>query len=148
MVATTIHPHTLMLWQQYIFSGDATGQLTAAPPTCPGDTFTFRCTVTGDTSGFTIWRVGGSSECGLLHRSTSSTICGPSNVVTARSRAGFGTSGPSFSSTLSGTAASALNGTLVECYGPANSVDPGNMVGNSTLKILGQFIFCHRTSIA
>ena len=43
----------------------------------------------------------------------------------------------SFTSTLSGTADSALNGTLVECFGPANNVDPENMVGSSTLRILG-----------
>ena len=81
-------------------------QLTAPPPTCLGDIFTFRCNVTGDRNGVTIWRVGGSSECLLAHTSTSSTICG-------------------------------RNGTLVECFGPALSRAAGNMVGNSTLQIIG-----------
>ena len=43
----------------------------------------------------------------------------------------------SFTSTLSGTATLALNGTLVECFGPANNVDPGNRVDSSTIQILG-----------
>ena len=51
---------------------------------------------------------------------------------------GFGTSATSFTSTLSGTATPALNGTLVECFGPALSRDAGNVVGNSTLQIVGQ----------
>ena len=59
--------------------------------------------------------------------------------------AGFGpgTTATSFTSTLSGTAAPALNGTLVECFGPANDVDPGNLVGNSNLKIVGECDFAH-----
>ena len=90
-------------------------------------------------TGFTIWRVGGSSECNLLHSSTSSSICGPGNVFTARVETGFGqgTNATSFSSTLSGTADPGLNGTLVECFGPANNVDPGNRVGDSILYIIG-----------
>ena len=122
----------------YSISGDVAGRFTAAPPTCLGDTFTFRCAVTGNMSGFTIWRVGGSSECPVLHRSNGFSICGPSNAFTARSGTRFGTSGPSYSSTLSGTATPALDGTLVECFGPANTVDPGNRVGGRFLKILGQ----------
>ena len=119
--------------------GDAAGQFTAARPTCPGDTFTFRCSVSGNINGVTIWRVGGSIECILVHSATSIAVCG--NVFTARPEAGFGTNGLSFSSTLSGTANPALNGTLVECFGPANNVDPGNRVGGSTLQIIGQYIF-------
>ena len=92
-----------------MYSGDVAGQFTGAPPTGPGDTFTFRCTVTGNMSGFTIWRVGGVSECTLVHRSTSSSICGPGDTFTARSGTGFGTSATSFLSTLSGTATSAQN---------------------------------------
>ena len=94
--------------------------------------------------GVTTWRVNGSSECHLLHRSTSSSICGPGNAFTARSGTGFGTSDVtsylSFTSTLSGTANPVLNGTLVECFGPANNVDPGNRVDGSILQIIGQFI--------
>ena len=91
--------------------------------------------------GVTTWRVNGSSECPLLHRSTSSSICGPGNAFTARSGTGFGTSdATSYLSTLSGTANLALNGTLVECFGPANNVDPGNRVDGSILRIIGQFI--------
>ena len=117
--------------------GDVAGQFTAAPPTCPGDVFTFRCTVTGDRNGITTWRVGGSSECPLVHRSISSSICGSRNTFIARPVTGFGTSSPSFTSTLSGTANPALNGSLVECYGPANNVDPANRINGSTLQILG-----------
>ena len=125
-------------------SSDAvTGQFTPAPRTCPGDSFTFTCNVTGDMSGITIWRVGGSTECHLVHRSSSSSICGPDNVFTATSGAGFGsgTLATSFTSTLSGTAAPALNGTLVECFGPDNNVDPGNLVGNSSLRLKGHCVF-------
>ena len=118
---------------------NVTGQFTAALPTCPGDTFTFSCTVTGDRSGITIWRVSGSRDCALAHSSISSQICGPGDVFTARAGTGFGpgTNATTFTSTLSSTATSALNGTLVECNGSANSVDPGNKVGGSTLHILG-----------
>ena len=85
--------------------------------------------------------MGESSECSLVHRSTSSSICGPRDVFTARSGTGFGTaSATSYTSTLSGTATLELNGTLVECFGPANSVDPGNKVGSSTLQILGWLV--------
>ena len=90
--------------------------------------------------GITTWRVGGTSECPLLHRSTSSSLCGPSDAFTARPGREFGMNdATSFSSTLRGTADSALNGTLVECFGPANNVDPENMVGSSTLRILGWY---------
>ena len=120
----------------YLFFPDVAGQFTAAPPTCPGDTFTFRCTVTGDMSGRTIWKVG--NECTLAHTSTSSSSpCGPNSALTARPGTGFGTNGPSYSSTLSGIATPALSGTLVECFGQANNVDPDNRVGNSTIQILG-----------
>ena len=123
-----------------ISTGDVAGKFTAASPICPGDTFTFTCTVTGDMSGETTWSVGGSSECILVHIFTSSSICGPSDVFTATPGIGFGTSATSFTSTLSGTATSAVNGTLVECFGPAKNVDPGNRVGGDTLQILGQYI--------
>ena len=123
----------------YFPQGDVTGQLTPVPPTCPGDTFTFSCTVTGDINGVTIWRVGGRILCVLVHRATSIAVCG--NTFTARPETGFGTSGPSFTSTLSGIADPALNGTLVECFGPGNSVDPGNTVNGSTLWIIGKYVF-------
>ena len=124
----------------YISPGNVAGQFTAAPPTCPDDTFTFRCTVTGDMSGITVWRVGGNSECILGHSTADATsTCGPGNAYTAISRAEFGTNGPSFSSTLSGIATSKLDGTLVECFGPHLARDAGNMVGNSTLQIQGQY---------
>ena len=126
----------MMFYMYTCFSSGS--QFTAGPPICPGDTFTFICTVTGDRNGITIWRVGGSSECSLVHTSTFSTICGPSDAFTVTPVTGFGTtSATSFSSTLSGTATSELNGTLVECFGPALSRDAGNMVGNSTLQIIG-----------
>ena len=110
----------------------------AAPPTCPGDTFRFRCSVVGDMNDVTTWRVDGDSQCPLVHASISSTVCGPGNAFTATSGSGFGTDGPSYTSTLSGTADPTLNCTLVECFGPDNDVNPGNRVDVSTLKVLGQ----------
>jgi len=120
--------------------GHVAGQFTAAPPTCPGDTFTFRCNVTGDMNGITIWRVGGgSSECSLVHSTASVPVsCGVASPFTAAPGTGFGTSSTSFTSTLSGTATTTLNGTLVECFGPAFNRDAGNLVGTNTIQIRGQ----------
>ena len=119
--------------------GYVAGLLTAAPPTCPSDTFTFRCNVTGDRNGITIWRVGG-SECTLPHTTSgASSTCGPGRVFTAEGLTGFGTNATSFSSTLSSTATSTLDGTLVECFGPALSRDAENRVGGSSLQISGQY---------
>ena len=81
----------------------------------------------------------GSSECNLFHRSNFSSICGPSDSFTARPGTGFGTSSTSYTSTLSGTVDAALNGTLVECFGPANNVDPGNRINASALEMLGKY---------
>ena len=118
--------------------GNVAGQFTAAPPTCLDGTMVFTCTVTGDMSGVTLWRVNGSSECLLSHNTLSATAtCGPDGAFRARGVTGFGTSATSFTSTLSGTATSALDDTLVECFGPAFSRDAGDMVGNSTIQILG-----------
>ena len=90
-------------------------------------------------NGVTIWRVGGSSECTLPHSTAGATsTCGPGGAFTATSGPEFGTGATSYSSTLSGTATSALDVTLVECFGPAFSRDPGNIVGNSALQILGK----------
>ena len=121
--------------------GDTGRQFTTAPATCPENVFTFECTVNGNMSGITIWRVNGSSECILLHISTheSFTMCGPDDAFTARPGTGFGTNGP-FSSTLSGTATFTLNGTLVECFGPTTMRDANNTVGNSAVKVLGQYV--------
>ena len=120
------------------FSPDhAAGQFTAAPPTCPGDTFTFRCNVTGNMDGLTIWSVGESSECSLLHSGAYDASCGTESGFTAKSGTGFGTTtATSFTSTLSGTATPELNGTLVECFGPG--LDRVT-VGNGDLQILGQY---------
>ena len=121
-----------------INSGNVAGQFTAASPTCPGGTMVFTCTVIGDMSGVTLWRVNGSSECLLSHSTAGATAtCGPGGAFRARGMTGFGTSATSYSSTLSGTAASELNGTLVECFGPTLSRDPGNRIGDSTLQMLG-----------
>ena len=90
-------------------------------------------------SGITIWRVGGSSECGLLHNTASAPgPCGNGSLFIVTTGTGFGTSGPSFSSTLSGTAIPTLDDKLVECLGPAFSRDAGNLVGKSTIQIIGQ----------
>ena len=114
---------------------DVGGQFTTAPPTCPNETFTFRCTVAGDSDGVTIWRVGGIHELHLLHSSTvDNEARGLGGVFTARFDA---TNTTSFSSTLSGTATPALDGILVECFGPTLS---RNIIGNSTLQILGQCV--------
>ena len=124
----------------FFYADNVAGQFTAAPLVCPGETFTFRCTVTGNKSGVTTWIVNGSSECNLVHRSNSSSFCGPSDRFTARSETGFGTSAPSFTSTLSGTVDPTMNGILVECFGPANNIDPGNRINGSNLEILGNFV--------
>ena len=71
---------------------------------------------------------------------TASSICGPDNAFTARAGIGFGTSGPSFSSSLSGTASSNMDSMLFECFGPDNNVHPGNRVGSGTLQIVGRYI--------
>lgn len=88
----------------------------------------------------TTWRVDESSQCPLLHSSSSVTsTCGPvGNAFTATSGTGFGTSATSFSSTLSVTATPELDGTLIECFGPGSVGDLGNKVGSSTIQILGQ----------
>ena len=125
----------------YLPPGYGAEQFNASHSTCLGDTFNFSCTVDGNSNGYTIWRVGGgSNDCTLIHSSsTSSPTCGPGNVFTARAKTGFGsqTSATSFTSTLSGTADPGLNGILVECFGPANNVDPSNRVGGSNLYITG-----------
>ena len=133
-----IHQKSVAIFGFILFSpGD--GQFTAAPPTCPGDTFTFRCTVTGDMSRFTHWKVGGSSECFLSHTTPMDPrSCGNSSDFIVTTGTGFGTNATSFSSTLSGTAIPALDGTLVECFGRDVGQVVGNMVGNSTLQMLGQ----------
>ena len=83
----------------------------------------------------------GSKECSLLHTKTSAPVpCWTDSPFTVATGTGFGTSTASFSSTLSGTATPALNGTLVKCFGPDLNRTAENMVGNSTLQILGQ---CH-----
>ena len=83
----------------------------------------------------------GSSECTLLHSTASAPgLCGSGSPLTVTTQTGFGTSASSFSSTLSGIATSELNGTLVECFGPALSRESENRVGGSTLQILGQYM--------
>ena len=120
--------------------GDVTAQFTAAPSTCPNDTFIFECNVSGSINLFTTWRVTGRrgvDVCALAHTTPDAMAhCGPH--FTARPRSGFGTSGPSYSSTLSGTAIPVLNETLVECFGPHISRGTRNRVGSSTLQILGK----------
>ena len=138
----------LDLNEHFSYPGEVDGQFTPAPSTCPNDTITFTCTVNGDITGITTWKVGRGSDnqCALVHRVTNIAICGQGNTFNATPGAGFGTDGPTFTSTLSVTATHALDGTLVECFGPANNVDSGNMVGNSTLKIVGQCVLLTRNS--
>ena len=107
-------------------SGDVYGNLTAVQPTCPNDTFTFLCTVGGDSDGAIHWRVG-DRECVLVHSTMRDPHpCGSGSPFIARTGTGFETTGAmSFTSTLSGTASSELNGTLVECF-VQHSEDPGS----------------------
>ena len=151
-VVTEVHKSWLILYNSNLWcspAGDASAQFTAAPPTCPGNTFSLGCTVSGDRNGITIWKVNGGSECTLPHSTAgASSTCGNSSTFTATFGLEFGTSATSFSSTLSGTATSELNGTLVECFGPHLDREPGNRVGNSTLQILGEYIFVHYLSLA
>ena len=127
----------------YFSPGDVAGQFTPAPPTCPDNTFTFTCNVTGDINGFTLWRLDSgripASVCQLEHRSSSSgSFCGPGSLFTAQGGAGFGTDGPSYISTLSATASPRLNGMLVECFGPDGvNLEPYNLVGSGTVQIIG-----------
>ena len=124
--------------------GDVVGQFIAAPPTCPNDTFTFTCTVDGDRSQVTHWRVGMATinmACSLLHSTANRIMCGPNNAFTAIPGSGFGrVNAISFSSTLTGTAALLLDDTVIECFGPGTTVTFGNRVGNSTLQVLGMLI--------
>ena len=83
--------------------------------------------------------MGGSNECGLLHNTASAPgPCGNGSLFIVTTGTGFGTSATSFLSTLSGTATSALDDKVVECFGPAFSRDAGNLVGKSTIQIIGQ----------
>ena len=81
----------------------------------------------------------GSSECILVHATASAPFpCGSGSPFIVTTVTGFGTGATSFTSTLSGTATSALNDTLVECFGPVFSRNAENRVGDSTIQILGQ----------
>ena len=133
---------TFTMYSNYLYlsTDDAAAQFSAAPPICPGAASTFSCNVGGDITSITTWRVGGSSECSLLHRNAGDTdTCGPGNVFMATAGTGFGTAAILFSSTLSVTATPALNGTLIECFGPGSGGDLGNRVGSSMIHVLGQW---------
>ena len=81
---------------------------------------------------------GGTSECSLLHSTASAPgPCGSRSPFNVTTGTGFGTNATSYSSTLSGTATPALNGTLVECFGPGLAREPENMVGKNAIQILG-----------
>lgn len=104
-------------------------------PLCPGAVSTFNCTVGGDITSITTWRVDGSSNCFLLQIDSDVTSsCGPGNVFTATAGTGFGTAATLFSSSLSVTATPAL----IECFGPGSVGDLGNRVGGSMIRVLGQ----------
>lgn len=121
--------------------GDVAGELIATLPTCPGDNFTFTCTVNGDNQGITLWRVGGrdGQECPLLHSTPNKPHpCWENSSFIVTYGPEFGPRVSSFTSVLGGTATPTLDGTLVECFGPTLSRDGGNLVGNSTLQIVGK----------
>ena len=85
--------------------------------------------------------MGGSSECSLLHSTASAPrTCGSGSAFTVTPGTEFGTSATSFLSTLSGTATLALNGTLVECFGPGLDRVAENTVGNTTMQVIGQYV--------
>ena len=124
----------------YLSTGDVDGQLTApSSPTCPGNVFTFDCTVMpmSGMNAITLWRVNGNRDlCILSQISTNSDDCGQNNAFTAspvRANATF------FLTTLSGTADPELDGILVECFGPDNSVNMDNRVGERPIQIVGQW---------
>ena len=82
---------------------------------------------------------GGSSECSLTHTTVDGPRpCGSGSPFTVTTGTGFGTNATSYSSTLSSTATSELDGTLVECFGPGFDRNAGNTVGKNRLQILGQ----------
>ena len=84
----------------------------------------------------------GDTECTLLQSTVDAPHpCGSGSPFTVTPETGFGTSATSFSSTLTGTATPTLDGTMVECFGPALSRDAENRVGNSILQIIGQYMF-------
>ena len=87
-------------------------------------------------NAITLWRVNGNRDlCILSQISTNSDDCGPNNAFTAspvRANATF------FLTTLSGTADPELDGILVECFGPDNSVNMDNRVGERPIQIVGQ----------
>ena len=84
---------------------------------------------------------GGSKECSLIHSTVDGPRpCGPDSPFTVKTGIGFGTSATSYSSTLSGNATSALNGTLVECFGPDLDRDAANTVGKNIFQILSQHL--------
>ena len=122
--------------------GDVTAQFIAAPPTCPGDSLIFNCTV-GNKDGITVWRVGGRSECALVHSTQSDPqSCGSGSPFIVSTGTGFGTNATFFTSILKATAIPTLNGTLVECFGPVFSRGAGNLVGYSILQIFGELRMC------
>ena len=124
------------------------GNLTAVLPNCPNDAFTFLCTVVGDSNASTHWQVGNREsprECFLPHSTMNNHR--PCGSFIAKTETGFGTTDATlFTSTLSGTATSELSGILVECFcqHPDSNCSlsicrgPENMVGNTTLQIIGQ----------
>ena len=95
----------------------------------------------GNATGSGDWN----KKCTLVHNTISRQVCGPGNAYRAIPRAGFGrgTNATSFKSTLSGPLDPSLNGTLIECIGTANTVDPGNLVGKGVLKLKGQCVFTY-----
>lgn len=134
-------------WMTDTFSLHSAAQFTPAPPTCPGDTITFTCTVNGTMFGTTLWRVASSTRfCSLPHISTGTVgQCGPDSLYTATPVTGFGDeNATSFTSTLSARADPTHNGFLVECFGPFSSTASGNMVGSSNIQIIGTYTSCYR----
>ena len=128
-----------MTYQFYLPTGYVDGQLTAPrSPTCPGNAFTFDCTVMpmSGMNAVILWRVDDTTDlCIVSQISTNTDACGPNNAFTAspvRANATF------FLSTLSGTADPELHGVLVECFGPVNNVNIGSRVGKSHIQIVGQ----------
>ena len=129
-----------MTYQFYPPTGYVDGQLTAPrSPTCPGNAFTFDCTVMpmSGMNAVILWRINNTTDlCIVSQISTNTDDCGQNDAFTASPGTSNATS---FSSTLSATADPELDGLLVECFGPVNDKqNMDNKVGEHPIQIVGQ----------
>ena len=122
----------------------ASSQLTVPQEICPGDSPVFSCTV-NDPSGtaVTLWTVTVNGfeddNCRLIHAITNEMqTCGPDDVFQSSLGVPVGNLYPS---TLTVDSLSTqLNGTIVECAGPATS----NVIGDTTICVVGEYCCVYR----